>query len=420
MVEDWRDEDPGLPIKFGPCSNGEYEPQPLSPVVQEAIRRARVACDENASRTGMTRREFLLSVCGAATTLAVLNACSREAERATRTTPSGRPGGSYDIPSEATTDPEAAHEAIGGEEFVFDIQGHLLEYDLNPILNGQDFWQRFPQKDCGEDDPRVCYSIENFLELMFLRSDTSMLVLSALPIYPKGSPMSAEVMDDTRRIAEALCRDERVLLHAQALPNVGSLRAGLEGMEEAVERYPIVAWKTFTHFPDVFEGGDRAWWFDDHEPGIPKVGEAFIDKAVELGVPTICAHKGFSGGSRFASPEDIGPAAKAHPEANFVVYHSGYEAGIARGSVHERVEELGGEPPGDDDSQKRHPPQLQRVCGARLHVVEHHARSHAGGARAGEAAALRRRGQRPVGHRLPLLRLSAGPDPDPALVPHLG
>ena len=83
--------------------------------------------------------------------------------------------------------------------------------------------------------------------------------------------MSAEVMDDTRRIAEALCRDERVLLHAQALPNVGSLRGGLEGMEEAVERYPIVAWKTFTHFPDVFEGGDRAWWFDDHEPGIPKV-----------------------------------------------------------------------------------------------------------------------------------------------------
>ena len=331
MVEDWRDEDPGLPIKFGPCSNGEYEPQPLSPVVQEAIRRARAACEKNAAHTGMTRREFLLSVCGAATTLAVLNACSREAERATRTTPSGRPGGSYDIPSEATTDPEAAHEAIGGEEFVFDIQGHLLEYDLNPILNGQDFWQRFPQKDCGEDDPRVCYSIENFLELMFLRSDTSMLVLSALPIYPKGSPMSAEVMDDTRRIAEALCRDERVLLHAQALPNVGSLRAGLEGMEEAVERYPIVAWKTFTHFPDVFEGGDRAWWFDDHEPGIPKVGEAFIDKAVELGVPTICAHKGFSGGSRFASPEDIGPAAKAHPEANFVIYHSGYEAGLPEG-----------------------------------------------------------------------------------------
>jgi hypothetical protein len=23
---DWKDEDPGLPIKFGPCSNAEYDP----------------------------------------------------------------------------------------------------------------------------------------------------------------------------------------------------------------------------------------------------------------------------------------------------------------------------------------------------------------------------------------------------------
>ncbi|MEX0988685.1 MAG: amidohydrolase family protein [Actinomycetota bacterium] len=329
----WSDDDPGLPITFGPCSNGEYLPQPLSPAVRETIRRARDACDRGARRAGMSRREFLLSICGAATTLAVLSACTRETERAGNG-PSGSPtdpGGSYDIPPEATEDPEAAHEAIGGEEFVFDIQGHLLEYDLNPILNGQDFWERFPQKDCGEDDPRVCYSIENFLELMFLRSDTTMLVLSALPIYPKGSPMSAEIMDETRRLAEALCRDERVLLHGQALPNVGSLGANLDEMEGAAKRYPITAWKTFTHFPDVFEGGEQGYWLDDHEPGVPQVGERFIERAVRIGVPTICTHKGFSGGSRFASPEDIGPAAAKHPEANFVVYHSGYEAGQREG-----------------------------------------------------------------------------------------
>ena len=38
---DWREEDPGLPVKFGPCSNAEYDPEPLSPVVTEIIRRAR-------------------------------------------------------------------------------------------------------------------------------------------------------------------------------------------------------------------------------------------------------------------------------------------------------------------------------------------------------------------------------------------
>jgi hypothetical protein len=298
-------------------------------LLRETIRRARDAADENARRVGMSRREFLLSICGAATTLLVLDACTREAVRSV--SPGATPGGGYEIPSEATTDPEAAHEAIGGEEFVFDIQGHLLEYDLNPILNGQDFWQRFPQQSCGEDDPRVCYSIESFLELMFLRSDTSMLVLSALPIFPEGSPLSTEVMDETRRIAEGLCRDERVLLHAQALPNLDPSESSLDAMDRTVADYPIAAWKTFTHFPDVFEHNGKAWWLDDHDPALPQVGERFIERAVRLGVPTICAHKGFSGESPYASPRDIGPAARRHPEARFVVYHSGFEARVPEG-----------------------------------------------------------------------------------------
>jgi hypothetical protein len=298
-------------------------------LLRETIRRARDAADENARRVGMSRREFLLSICGAATTLLVLDACTREAVRSV--SPGATPGGGYEIPSEATTDPEAAHEAIGGEEFVFDIQGHLLEYDLNPILNGQDFWQRFPQQSCGEDDPRVCYSIESFLELMFLRSDTSMLVLSALPIFPEGSPLSTEVMDETRRIAEGLCRDERVLLHAQALPNLDPSESSLDAMDRTVADYPIAAWKTFTHFPDVFEHNGKAWWLDDHDPTLPQVGERFIERAVRLGVPTICAHKGFSGESPYASPRDIGPAARRHPEARFVVYHSGFEARVPEG-----------------------------------------------------------------------------------------
>jgi len=45
-------------------------PEPLSPFLQETIRRAREACQKNARRVGMSRREFLLSICGAATTLA--------------------------------------------------------------------------------------------------------------------------------------------------------------------------------------------------------------------------------------------------------------------------------------------------------------------------------------------------------------
>jgi predicted TIM-barrel fold metal-dependent hydrolase len=303
-------------------------------VVTEAIRLARERSEWNARRLAMSRREFLLSMMGAATTLLALDACSREEARSrphpTRRGPT-EPGGTYEIPPDATMDPDEAEGAVGGEEFVFDIQGHLLEYDFRPVLNGEDFWRAFPQQNCGEDDPRDCYSIERFLGEFFLRSDTSMIVLSALPIHPEGSPLSMAVMEETRRLAEALCRDERILLHAQALPNVGPPAASLQAMAEVVDRHPVVAWKTFTHFPDAFEAGENGWWLDDHEPGVAQVGEAFIERCVELGVPTICSHKGLSNGSRFASPADIGPAARRHPEANFVAYHSGFEAGVTEG-----------------------------------------------------------------------------------------
>ena len=321
----WRDEDPGLPVKLGPVSNGEYDPQPLPLVLRETIRRARDAAERNARRSGMSRREFLLSACGAATTLLVLNACTRE-EAARR----GRvPGGGYQVSPEATIDPDVAEEEIGGEEFVMDVQGHLLEYELNPAARDDSFWTSFPQQDCGEDDPRVCFGITHFMDEMFLKSDTSMVVLSALPIVPEGSPLSMEVMDETRKLAEALCRDDRVLLHGQALPNNGPLSANLDAMEDVARRFEIAAWKTFTHFPLGDPGG--GWFLDDHDPSLPQVGERFIERSRDIGVRTICTHKGLSGGSPYASPEDVGPAAAKHPEMNFVVYHSGYESELVEG-----------------------------------------------------------------------------------------
>jgi hypothetical protein len=316
----WNDEDPGLPIKFGPCSNAEYDPAPLTPVMKETVRRALAECERNAVRTGVSRRRFLLSLCGAATTLVALNSCTRESlER--------EPGGQFEVTPEATHDEDAARETLGGEEFVFDIQGHLLEYDLNPTVNseGADFWSLFPQQNCGADDPRDCYTIEQFLELMFIRSDTSMVVISALPIAPEGSPLSMEVMAETQRVAKALCGDDRVLVHALSLPNVGELSANLDAMQAMAESDPVSAWKVFTHYPDLYIGNGDAWRLDDGDPSLAQVGEAFVEKAIEVGVPTICTHKGFSGGSVHATPDDVGAAAKKHPDANFVVYHSGFD-----------------------------------------------------------------------------------------------
>ena len=46
--------------------------------------------------------------------------------------------------------------------------------------------------------------------------------------------------------------------------------------------------------------------------------------------PTVATHKGFAlpgFDQRAAAPRDVGPAAKAHPDVNIIVYHSGYDTG---------------------------------------------------------------------------------------------
>src|SRR4029450_7056230 len=89
-----------LPIKFGPVSNGEFHPQPHSPRLKEVIRRTHRLADEKARRLGMSRRQFLNSVRGAAATLFVLGACSKEESNSR----GERPGGSFDVSEDATED----------------------------------------------------------------------------------------------------------------------------------------------------------------------------------------------------------------------------------------------------------------------------------------------------------------------------
>ena len=319
---DLRDDDPGLPIKLGPVSNGEFLPQPLGPTVTEAVRLAREQCDRAARKLGMDRREFLKTATAAAITLFFLDRTSAAA--------AAERGGGYDVPAEALWEPLAAQERLTGDEFIMDVQGHLLEYDLNPATRGRRFWgSQFPQVNCGEEDPRACFTMTHFMEEMFLRSDTSMAVVSALPLHPEGSPLPIEVMAETRQAALGLTRDERIKIHAQVLPQLGSIEATLEEMERIAASYPVAGWKTFTHFRDP-ETGNR-YWLDDHEQGVPAVGRAMIEKSLELGIHIICVHKGLSGGSRFGSPVDIGPVARDYPEMNFVVYHCGFEVSQAEG-----------------------------------------------------------------------------------------
>jgi uncharacterized protein len=286
--------------------------------MRETIRRARLAGDDNARRSGMSRRRFLLSACGAATTLLALQACNDDAAKHAG---KPKPGGRFDIPPDATTDPSVAQDALGGTEYIFDVQNHLLDYTLDPHSRDEAFFGvDFPQADCGEADPHDCFSVDHFLEEIFLKSDTSMAIVSSLPIRPEHSAESIEVREKARRVAHTVCHDDRVLIQGEAHPTLAPIEQVLAGMEQMAAQYRLAAWKVYTHQPGP------PWWFDDHDARLAPVGEPFLRKVAELGIPRVCVHKGLVGG-RYAAPTDIGPAARTHRDLDFLVYHSGYDIG---------------------------------------------------------------------------------------------
>ena len=57
--------------------------------------------------------------------------------------------------------------------------------------------------------------------------------------------------------------------------------------------------KTFTHFPGAFERDGNVC---ARRPRRREPGERFIRKAVSLGIPTICTHKGLSLGNANVAP----------------------------------------------------------------------------------------------------------------------
>jgi uncharacterized protein len=321
------DVDPGLPLKLWPCSNGEYLPPPLDELRCEAMRRARAAADVHARRHGWSRRRFLLSSAGMASGLIALQACTDEQSRSRGT----EPGGRFTVPPSAATDPEEAAATVHGPatsapsagappadatEVVVDVQTHFLE--------SGEWGVGFPQAACGEPQPIDCFSAEHWRDLVFGQSDTGVAVISAVPVVGAADPLSIDAMERGKALADELCGDGRVLIQGHAVPDVGPLEVALAAMVEVAGAHRLSAWKVYTHAP----GG---WALDDHDPGAPRVGEAFLQAARDTGVPVVAVHKGLSGGNPFASPVDIGPAAAANPDLSFLVYHSGYETGFTEG-----------------------------------------------------------------------------------------
>jgi predicted TIM-barrel fold metal-dependent hydrolase len=310
-----------LPIKLDSTSNGEFVPVPLDDSLHAANALASQWAESFARKLNRSRRSFLVSACGAASTLLAFNAAqARE----------GQSGGFFEVSKEAALEPQLAAAELGKKEFIFDVQGHFVNPTgawVRALPQGAKPLSEMPKAACelskgaSERSYLNCLSADEFIKDVFLDSDTDIMVLSFVPSTREGEPLTIEEALATRDIVEKMQGTQRLMLHGRVNPNQ---KGDMEDMER-LAKLGVVAFKTYTQWgPD----GKGFWMTDD-------AGIAFVEKARQVGVRNICIHKGLPFGQRsyeHSTCRDIGPIAKRFPDVNFLIYHSGYVVGKEEGA----------------------------------------------------------------------------------------
>ncbi len=308
-----------LPIKIDSASNGEFQPIPLTPEEVAANRQAHRDADFFSRKLGQSRRQFLKSTCGAAATLLAFNHVWAAL---------GARGGSFFIPEAAAVESEAAEAALGGEEIIIDLQTHCVDPsgDWAKGKDGQR-WMRtlnevFGQASKCPYDTLDCYSAEQLIKEVFLDSDTDVAVISALWGGQGNNPTPTEYAAAARAIIIEKVGKTRGLIHGGVLPNE---RGQIEFMNVQARQYKVNAWKLYPQWGPEGKG----FFMDDPLYGIP-----MLEKARELKIPIVCAHRGLPLPGleyEYSKPADIVRVGRMFPDLTFLCYHAGFEPGVAEG-----------------------------------------------------------------------------------------
>lgn len=301
-----------LPSLLRRRSSDEYQLPCISDLERAVRSRCAATAVEAAKHLGIPLDRYLASGAGTAAGLQTINWAA---------------GAEYfEVPATARLDQDEARSALGGGEFVVDVQCHYVAFDrfestgANGILQ---FIRGVAPDRFRELDGATSLRLAEFLRCVFVESETSVALLTAAPGVGEHNILDNAEIAGTRELVDRLADTGRLLHHAIVHPNIAG---ELDTLDEVVSRHRPSGFKVYTLFGAAAErSADRAgvgWMLDDDTSGIP-----FLEKARALGVRIICAHKGLGGLAPTSSPRDIGPAAATFPDLNFVVYHSGYEPG---------------------------------------------------------------------------------------------
>jgi len=299
---------PPLPAFLEQRSSDEYAAPRRSPHEERALDRFAAHALDATARAGASLGSWSASRRGTAAGLLALNA---EAGHEF-----------YRVPSAAALDAGAAADALGGDETVVDVQTHFVAdrpecrpwyASIRALYEAvRPGWWR------GMDD-LAAYDLEQYLRCVFVESETALAILTSAPGLGPERMLHDRELAGMRDLIDRLGGSGRLLNHCVVHPDVPG---EIEALAERSERLRPVGWKVYT----LGQTGPRGvqekpgWFLDDEATGLP-----FLERVRASGIRRVCVHKGISNLVPTGSPRDVGPAAAAFPDLDFLIYHSGYE-----------------------------------------------------------------------------------------------
>jgi predicted TIM-barrel fold metal-dependent hydrolase len=299
---------PPLPSFLERLATDEYAPPPRTARERRAIARLCERAEGDARRAGVPLARYAASRRGTAAGLLALNA---EAGR-----------DFYRVPPAAALDEGAARAALGGAELVIDVQTHFVadRPECRPWhANIRALYEAVQPTWWRGLDGLAAYDLAQYLRCVFVESETAVAVLTSAPGLDPERMLHDRELAGTRELLERLGGGGRLLNHAVVHPE---RLEEIERLAESRERFRPAGWKVYTlgHLGPRGARAGTGWQLDDERVGLP-----FLERVRASGVRRVCVHKGISQLSPAGSPRDVGPAAAAFPDLDFLVYHSGYE-----------------------------------------------------------------------------------------------
>jgi predicted TIM-barrel fold metal-dependent hydrolase len=304
-----------LPTRL--VSNEEFPPLSQTAAQREVEDRILAEAGRLAPRLGLSRRDFLRTSGGMATSLLAMNAVF---------------GRFFDVLPVEAAEAAAFQERAGAPFFIFDVQVHYVGDRYDPkdeeasrkgavskgnLVALRQRARRMNPKLESDKGTLADLSWQNFVKEVFFDSETAIGLISTPPgPYPQEAVVPPKEMTHIRDEINRITQSRRMLAHGLVTPQLG--QADLDFMDMQAATLKVDAWKAYTGAPP--KGFDRGWFVDDE-----KIGYPMLERARKVGVKRFCVHKGLPLGpvADYNHPRDLIKAAKDFPDIDFLVYHAG-------------------------------------------------------------------------------------------------